>query len=222
MMPFAGGMTETTNGSLILSVAAALLYLLMVQQPPSWRRTVAKTGSIVLLGVVSYSAGGPMLLTLALLASASGDAALAAEEERWFLPGLVAFLIAHLLYVALFAIGSEGIGLLWDEPWRSVWALLILLAARSLLVPLLRAVPAAMRLPIVFYTLAIVAMGVMALTLPGHAVAIGATLFIASDAILAIRKYLLPETSPHAAWTGYGVWVLYYAAQLAITLAIVA
>ena len=221
-MPFPGGLTDTANGLLLLSILAAMLYGFMVPWPASWRRTAVKTLSVALLGVLAWSAGGPLLLALALMASASGDAALAAEEERWFLPGLVAFLIAHLIYIALFATGSQGIGILAADPLRGVWALLIVIAAGALLAKLLPAVPAAMRAPVVVYAVAIAAMGVVAVTVPGYGVAIGATLFIVSDALLAVRKYLMAETSPHARWAGYTVWGLYYAAQLAMTLAVVA
>jgi uncharacterized membrane protein YhhN len=220
MMPFAGGMTATPNGLLLLSIAAALIYAVMVHQSPSWRRTASKTLSVVLLGILAYSVGGPLLLALALMASASGDAALSAEEERWFLPGLVAFLVAHLIYIALFATGSQGFGFLAAEPLRGAWALLIVVAAGVLLARLLPALPSAMRGPVTIYAVAIATMGVMALTVPGYGVAIGATLFIISDAILAVRKYLVSENSPHHAWAGYAVWVIYYAAQLTITLAI--
>ncbi|MEX0954135.1 MAG: lysoplasmalogenase [Rhizobiaceae bacterium] len=221
-MPFPGGLTETANGLLVLSILAAVLYGFMAHWPASWQRTAVKTLSVALLGVLAWSTGGPLLLALALMASASGDAALAAEEERWFLPGLVAFLIAHVIYIALFATGSQGLGILVAETLRGIWALLIVIAASVLLARLVPAVPAAMRAPVVVYALAIAAMGVMSVTVPGYAVAVGATLFIASDAILAVRKYLIAETSPHAAWTGYAVWVLYFTAQLTITLAIVA
>jgi uncharacterized membrane protein YhhN len=220
MMPFAGGISETANGTLVLSLAAALLYAIMANQPANWRRTAAKTASVTLLGVLAYVTGGPLLLVLALMASASGDAALAAEEDRWFLPGLVAFLIAHLLYVALFVTGSAGLGIVLAEPLRIIWVALIVLAAGALLIKLLPAVPGAMRGPVAVYALAIAAMGIAALALPGYAIAAGATLFIASDAILAVRKFLLAESSAHAMWTGYAVWGLYYAAQVVITLAI--
>lgn len=220
-MPFPGGVTATANGLLLLSVVAAILYGFMAFRPPSWRRTTVKTASVALLGVLAWTEGGPLLLALALMASASGDAALAAEEERWFLPGLVAFLIAHLLYIALFATGSQGGGVLVAEPLRGVWAAIILIAAGGLLAKLLPAVPAAMRAPVVVYALAIAAMGVAAVTLPRYAIAVGASLFIASDAILAVRKYLMAEDSPNDARAAYAVWVLYYAAQLTITLAII-
>ena len=219
-MPFTGGIESTANGLLLLSVVAAVLYSFMVHRPPTWRRTIAKTAGVFLLGLLAYSVGGPLLLALALMASAAGDAALAAEEERWFLPGLIAFLLAHLLYVALFATGSAGMGILIAEPLRGLWVLAIAIAALILLSRLLPAVPAAMRMPVIVYALAIAAMGIVSVTVPGYVVAVGATLFIVSDAILAIRKYLMAETSPHEVWAGYAVWVFYYAAQLIITLGV--
>jgi uncharacterized membrane protein YhhN len=221
-MPFPGGLTGTANGLLLFSVLAAMLYAFMAQRPASWRRTAVKTLSVALLGALAWSTGGPLLLALALMTSASGDAALAAEEERWFLPGLVAFLVAHLLYIALFATGSQGAAVAVADPLRGAWILLILVAAGAMAAKIVPAVPAAMRVPVVAYAMAIAAMGVLAVTVPGPGVAIGATLFFASDALLAVRKYLMAETSPHAAWTGYAVWVLYFAAQLTITLSIVA
>ena len=219
-MPFPGGIEATPNGLLLLSVVAAVLYCFMAHRPASWRRTVAKTAGVTLLGLLSYAAGGPLLLTLALLASAAGDAALAAEEERWFLPGLVAFLIAHLLYIVLFATGSQGAGILLAEPLRGVWAVLIVVAAAVLVSRLMPALPSAMRGPVLVYALAIAAMGILAVTVPGYKIAVGATLFIVSDAILSIRKYLMAEGSPHDAWAGYAVWIFYYAAQLIIALSV--
>ncbi len=219
-MPFSGGITDTANGLLLLSLLAAVLYLFLAHSPVSWRRTAVKTLSIVLLGLLAWTEAAPLLLPLALMASASGDAALAAEEERWFLPGLIAFLIAHLLYIALFFGGSDGLAVFVADPLRWVWAVLILIAAGGLLSRLLPAVPAAMRLPVSVYALAIAVMGLAALLVPGYAVAIGATLFIASDAILAVRKYLMAEGGPYDAPAGYAVWVLYYAAQLIIALAV--
>ena len=41
---------------------------------------------------------------------------------------------------------------------------------------------------------------------------------MASDGLLATEKFLVAAISPHRAWMRLAVWVLYYAAQLAITL----
>ena len=45
-----------------------------------------------------------------------------------------------------------------------------------------------------------------------------AILFMASDGLIATERFLLAAISPLRVWMRYAVWVLYYAAQLAITL----
>ena len=61
-------------------------------------------------------------------------------------------------------------------------------------------------------------MMVTAATVPVPLVMFGAALFVLSDAILAIDRFLLSPNSAHKAWAGPAVWVLYYLAQAAITL----
>src|SRR5690606_24910031 len=110
MMPFPGGIEGTENGILLLSIAAALLYLPVLGRPPSLRRTAVKAGSVALLAALAFEAGGPLLLVAALALSALGDAALAQEKDRFFLAGLVSFLLAHIAYVVLFLRASGGAG----------------------------------------------------------------------------------------------------------------
>mgnify|MGYP001222862387 CR=1 FL=1 len=218
-MPFAGDITSTANGTLALSVVAAILYAFMQAGDPSWRRTAVKTAPVLLLAVLSLVQGGPWLLAAGLLASAAGDAALAQEGERPFLAGLAAFLLAHLLYIVLFIVHWPGADSFFAEPWRAAAALVLVVFCGLMLRRLLPALPGEMRLPVVAYVAAITLMGLTAFGVPGIGVAAGATLFVASDAILATQKFLLAEASPHRAWTGHAVWALYYAAQLLIALA---
>lgn len=219
MTPFPGDITSLPNGTLALSVVAAILYAFMQAQAPSWRRTAAKTAPVVLLAVLSFAVGGPWLLTLGLLASAAGDAALSRDGQRPFLAGLAAFLLAHLLYVALFISFWRGTSIVTDEPWRAAAGLVVLVFCGAMLRRLLPALPQDMRLPVVAYVAAITAMGIAAFGVPGIGVAAGATLFIVSHAALAVRRFLLPEGSPHRPLAGHAVWVLYYLAQLLIALA---
>lgn len=220
MMPFPGDITATSNGTLALSVAAAILYAFLQGQAPSWRRTVVKAAAVALLALLSFVQGGPWLLTAALLASAAGDAALAQEGERPLLAGLAAFLLAHLVYVGLFASRwQSGLELFSAQPWRPAACLLLVVFCAFMLRRLLPALPRQMRLPVIAYVAAIAAMGLAAFGVPGIGAAAGAVLFIASDAILAAQRFLLAGDSPYRAWTGHAVWALYYAAQLLITLA---
>lgn len=218
-MLFPGDITSLANGTLVLSVAAALLFGFTREAAPSWRRTLVKTAAVGLLAVLSFVVGGPWLLTAGLALGAAGDAALSRDGERTFLAGLVAFLLAHLAYVALFATRWAGLELLVAQSWRPPVGLAIVVFVAIMLRRLLPAVGRDMRLPVCAYIVAITLMGLVSLGVPGWAAPAGAVLFILSDAILATEKFLLPEASSHRAWTGPAVWTLYYLGQFLIALA---
>jgi len=218
MMPFPGGMDSLANGTLLLSVAAALLYLPVQGRSPSLRRTIVKTAAVALLAVLAWIAGGPLLLVAALALSAAGDAFLAQEGETPFLAGLASFLAAHLAYVALFLSTGGGAAMLTAEPWRLALALLAAAGAVVLLRRLLPAAGPAMRVPVAAYAAAILAMLWAAATVPAPIILAGAALFVLSDSLLAIGRFLLPPDSPRQPATGAAVWVFYYLAQAAIAL----
>jgi uncharacterized membrane protein YhhN len=221
MMPFAGGPESLSNGTLLLSAVAAFLYLLMLHRPPSWRRTVVKTGSIALLAVLAQVEGGPLLLVAALALSAIGDAFLAQDGEKYFLGGLASFLGAHLAYVALFAGTGAGMEILAVQPWRLALPVVVTLAALPLLRRLLPAAGPDMRLAVAAYAAAILAMMWSSATVAAPLAMVGAAMFVVSDAILATAKFLFASESRHHAWAVPSVWVLYYLAQVAITLAFI-
>lgn len=218
-MPFAGDLTSTANGTLALSIVAAVLYAFTQDGMPSWRRTVVKTAPVLLLAILSLVEGGPWLLTAGLVASAAGDAALSRDGERPFLAGLAAFLLAHILYVVLFLNLWGNADIFAAEPWRALAVIVLIVFCVSMLRRLMPTLQRTMLLPVLAYVAAITAMGIAAFGVPGGLVSAGAALFIASDAILAVRKFLLAEDSPHRTWSGLAVWILYYAAQLLIALA---
>lgn len=217
-MPFPGAIDSLSNGTLLFSAIAALFYLLMQGRPPSWRRTVAKAGSILLLAVLAAIEGGPLLLVVALVLCAVGDAFLAQEGERAFLAGLAGFLAGHLAYAVLFAGTGGGMEILAAQPWRAALPVLGILVAILLLPRLLPALGPTLRIPVMAYIAAILAMMLTAATVPAPLVLFGAALFLASDAILAVERFLFAEQSAHRAWTAPTVWILYYLAQLSITL----
>jgi uncharacterized membrane protein YhhN len=218
MLPFPGAATDTANATLIFSAAAALLYLFLLDAQPSLFRTVAKTLAVAFLAVLAVVQSGPLLLAAALALSALGDAFLSREGDKPFLAGLGSFLAAHLMYIALFWLSGGTFDVLMAEPWRAGIAIVIAVFALFMLARLLRVVAPDMRLPIVVYVAAIVAMGVAALTLDNVFVIAGAVLFIASDAILAAEKFLMASLSPRRRPARVAVWLLYYAAQVLIML----
>jgi uncharacterized membrane protein YhhN len=219
MMPFPGGLEATANATLIFAVIAALYYLRLVEAPVSLARSVVKTASILLLAMLSWVQDGP-LLTAALLLSAAGDAFLSRDGEPAFLGGLASFLAAHIAYIVLFYGAGAGLAHLFDVPWRLFLALAMAAYAGAMIVLLLPRVARDLRPPIVAYALAILAMGLSALTLDVPLVLVGSLLFMVSDGILAAEKFLLPASSPLQRPLRYTVWISYAAAQVSITLGV--
>jgi uncharacterized membrane protein YhhN len=218
MMPFPGGIEANANATLLFSFVATVIYLFALDMPPKWTRTAAKTLAVALLAVLAATQGGPALLVAALALSAAGDAFLSRDGEKAFLGGLASFLAGHIAYVVLFAQAGGGLGLLTAQSWRGAIALAMAVFSIVMLAALWRRVGPQLRIPVAVYVAAILAMGVSALTTENRWVIAGAVLFVASDGLLAAERFLLAAISPQRLWMRYAVWVLYYAAQLAITL----
>lgn len=154
---------------------------------------------------------GHAWLIAALLGSLAGDVFLMFPD--YFIPGLVAFLLAHLAYIALLRRDAP----LFASPlaWLAVGGVALLVYA----VLWSGGLPAGLRGPVAAYVLAIAAMAGLAIgraqRLGGAAwlVALGAACFLLSDATLAINRFVSPL--PHSP-----VWVLgsYYAAQCLIVI----
>lgn len=218
MTPFPGGIESLANGTLILSLAAAIAYLPVQGRAPSLRRSFAKTSAVGLLAVLAFLQAGPLLLIAALALSATGDALLAQEGEKPFLAGLASFLGAHIAYVALFLAVGDGLEILAGTSWRLALAALAIAATVLLLRLLLPAVGAQLRLPVMLYSIAILAMLLAATTVRAPAIIAGAVLFVISDSLLAVGRFLLAPDDPRQKALGPAVWISYYLAQTAITL----
>lgn len=134
---------------------------------------------------------------LGLILSLAGDVFLLWPKQG-FLPGLVAFLLAHLAYIAAFCVPVR----LAARPW--VFAMYALVAA-AILSALWPGVPGALRVPVVAYVVCLATMAAQALVwwrssaavgtvdAPlARAAALGGVLFMASDSLLAINKFAVP------------------------------
>lgn len=213
------GLSETLGtagaGLSAISVLGFLVYLFMLGRTSSVIRTIAKTVAVGALAALALNAGGPLLLVLALILSALGDAFLAHEGDVAFLGGLGSFLAAHIAYAALFLSTGPGFA---DASLPGLLGVIAFGAGMGTLM-VRKAGPLA--LPVAAYVLAIAVMGLGGVTL-GGLVLFGAALFMASDAILGSEKFLMQEGSPLRRLTGPAVWVLYYAGQALITLGLLA
>ena len=155
---------------------------------------------------------GYVWLLAALLGSLAGDVFL--MFPGFFIPGLVAFLLAHLAYIALLRQDAP----LFASPraWLGVGTVALLVYA----VLWTGGLPVGLRAPVAAYVLAIAVMAALAVgraqvlgNTSARLVALGAVCFLVSDTTLAINRFVTPL--PHSA-----VWVLgsYYAAQCLIAI----
>lgn len=154
----------------------------------------------------------PLMLVAGLLLSTAGDVFLMLPKDR-FIAGLASFLAGHLCYIAAFSSDvAFGAGVLW---WLPFYA-----AGGAVVVSLWRKLPPALRGPVLAYVLVIASMAGQAagrwsvLEDPAAlSAALGAGLFVISDATLAINRFGRPFGAARAV-----TLATYYAAQLLIAL----
>jgi uncharacterized membrane protein YhhN len=152
-------------------------------------------------------------LLAGLLLSLLGDIALL-WPARGFLPGLIAFLLAHIAYLVAF---TREHRFLAQPAALASYALV----AGAVLAFLWSHIPEGLRVPVAGYVLALTAMSaqtaVVGLSTQGDArgrarlLMLGGALFMASDALLAINKFAQPLPAA-------GLWILatYWGAQWCI------
>jgi uncharacterized membrane protein YhhN len=171
-------------------------------------RRTAPAGAIV--GARIWRRG----VVIGLLLSLIGDIALLWPREG-FLPGLVAFLFAHLAYIVAF---SRSTRLAARAAPFFVYGLISL----AILAALWAGLPTPLRLPVLAYVAALATMAAQAAGVAwvrrasidataARNTAVGAGLFVVSDALLAIDRFAMPM-----AWAGPAILVTYWSAQALI------
>ncbi len=144
--------------------------------------------------------GALLWFGLGLILSLAGDVLLMLSLERFFLFGLVAFLLAHLAYVIGFNIPLPEFSI-----WGIVFAIMVSLGGTRVIRRIVDALPsrgqARMRMPIIVYSTVISIMllsamiKLMDITWNANAALLvsgGAFLFYISDIILAWNKFVAP------------------------------
>lgn len=159
---------------------------------------------------ISIKGNKGKLLSLGLLFSAIGDVLLEYPKPGLFLHGLGSFLVAHLFYILVFLRKIS-----FSMP--RVLGLIGLIAVGIFLANLLIPVLGEMRVPVLVYLGIILLMAISAtLGSENHLLTIlGACLFIISDSIIAINRFLTPVYLS-------SLWIMstYYAAQYLITIGV--
>lgn len=231
--PFGGGALAVAAGAAILltSPVAALLYgFFFSSRAPSAFRTAVKTlavGVLAVMAAITAMSGlaegreGAYVTAFALLAAgfalcALGDAFLAGDPGRWLAPGLAAFLLGHICFIALFGHALAVAGLPPIGPAILIGMVLIVLTGGAMLAWLWRDL-GTLRWPVVAYVVVITVMACTGLVdAAGRpAWAVGGVLFMASDAILAVQLFKQRELLVSPRLTAWAIWFLYYVAQVA-------
>jgi uncharacterized membrane protein YhhN len=129
---------------------------------------------------------------VALVLSLAGDVFLMLPGERWFVPGLASFLLAHVAYVVGFVLGpGTGSELL-------VGALIAVAVTVPMGVRLVRAVrrtAAALVTPVTAYVVVIASMVACATGWGNPWAVAGAWLFFVSDALIGETRFVHPNWS---------------------------
>ncbi|MCP2030811.1 putative membrane protein YhhN [Okibacterium sp. HSC-33S16] len=145
-----------------------------------------------------------LLLTVALIFSTIGDVALLGDGNGPFIAGLSAFLVAHLVYIAAFARAAIRS--------RPQWWSLIFVAWFGVLMGVLVPHLDALLLPVIGYGVVIATMAIVATRCSPRVIS-GAILFLMSDSILAVNKFVETIELPEA---GFLIMVTYIAGQALI------
>ena len=209
---------------LYFSAALALIYLgYYCYRPASIGKSVVKTGSIAVLCLVSVLAGGPVWLSLALGFCALGDYLLATGSQTGFMAGIGAFAFGHIAYSVAFLTHALA------QP-------ALVLAAPQLLVAVAMTGFAVIMAKLLFrragglggavlaYIPIISGMGIASLVLTEtglfNPVFFGAILFVISDFVLSVEKFVLASHARLGKITPFLVWPTYWFAQVLLLVGI--
>ncbi|MHA7817635.1 MAG: lysoplasmalogenase [Pseudohaliea sp.] len=188
-----------------LFLFAAVVFVVAPGAGPGPVPLVLKVTPIACLAALVLRARGaawvPVLAALGF--SAIGDLSL---ELGAFAPGLGAFLLAHLCYIAAFAARPRF-------PAVGILLALLLLAFAAGLGTLLLPESGALAPAVLAYLAVITAMALVAVFCgAGPWVVAGAVAFVLSDALIAVNRFLEPVPGAR-----HAIMLLYYAAQFGLT-----
>ena len=189
---------------LIIAVIFAALEAIAVSRNLQKLEYIAKPAVMAFLFLWLYTTTGlqgkTLWFGLGILLSLAGDVLLMTSLDRLFLPGLAAFLLAHISYIT---------GFRTELTTATVWSPILLAFIAINVSRLLRRIVDAMRargentllLPVIVYGIVISIMLYAAMSttsnltwspLAAFLVSAGALLFVASDVILAWMKFVAP------------------------------
>lgn len=193
--------------NLLLALAALAAIVNEIAEYKNKRTVVYFAKPMVMISLLAWlyfysGLDGPLLyFALGILFSLGGDVFLMLPDtDRWFLPGLVSFLLGHVFYT---------VGLNFTIPPLNVFGIFLAISIALFVAQIYRRLAAGlhasgkdrMRIPVLIYSVVISLMWLSALqtifdinwkTNASLLVSLGATLFVASDIVLAWFKFVGP------------------------------
>jgi uncharacterized membrane protein YhhN len=174
---------------------------------------VALLVTALVLGATESPAG--VWLLVALLFGLAGDVLLLEKSDLRFQLGLASFLVGHLAFVVSFVrLGLDPA----DWAWVA-WVVLLtcLLATRQVAPATYVRSGWALAAPVAVYTVVIGAMVIVAFDTGEPLIALGATVFAASDSVLALDRFVRPRS-----WAPVTVMMTYHVGQALIVAGVLA
>jgi uncharacterized membrane protein YhhN len=208
-MPFQISNPILLYSSFILSA----IFFITIRFPKLKGRWIIKGSSVFLLSVFAYyncRSSIALLFTIALLFSSLGDAFLGFHEEKLFVQGLVSFLIAHILYsISFYSQFNPSSMLIGSHLILNIILIIYGAIMSKILTPKL----GKLKIPVFIYMSALITMGIGGINtgFSNHILTYGVILFIISDSLLAIQKFLKGFKG-----IDYLIWLSYYLGQLFI------
>jgi uncharacterized membrane protein YhhN len=174
------------SGEYILGIAVigAIAFLVVQNKTFFKARPLIKMVMGIALAVYCFSTGNAVLAIMGagFILSAFGDFVLDFPEDRYFLPGLIAFFTAHIAFLIF----------LWPyASWSVPICALVGAFTLGFFVWLKPSLDKELVVPVAAYSLIIGLMGSAAMTtnLASPLIPLGAALFIASDVVLSVEKF---------------------------------
>lgn len=194
--------------AVVAAVAAVVNWWSRVADDARAERWSKPLTLLALIGVAAtIDAADPAVrawFLVALVLSLAGDVLLL--DDRRFVAGLAAFLLAHVAYTVGFVVAPD-----WSWPGLVVGAVVMAAVGGVVGAPIVRGArqsSASLAPPVVLYLVAISAMAACAVAAGNVVAIVGAALFVSSDAILGWRQFV--DARP---WMSPAVMVTYHLGQ---------
>jgi uncharacterized membrane protein YhhN len=157
----------------------------------TWAKPLVLSSLVVTAAVLGATASGAGIwLLVALVFGLAGDVALLSDSLPRFRAGVLAFLIGHLAYLVCFALLGLTVPA-WS--WIGVAVLGAALWATREVVPATHRLDGwALSVPVAIYSVVIGAMLLFAWFTGDLLVALGASVFVVSDATLSVDRFVRP------------------------------